>query len=107
MIIIRNLQELNNQRKTFNKAIYNMVELDTNIISNSFDNQSEDYGPAILIIDENEQEDIYQRYPILSSVEPEIEELIYKDEIEEIYRICYILTDSGFIVYVRKERKNV
>ena len=107
MIVIRNLQELKSQKSKVNKGIYNNVEIDSEIITNEFEYHSEEYGPAIIIIEENETKDIYQRYPILLDVEPEDYELVYEDESSRIYRTCYILTQSGFVVYVRKVKDNV
>lgn len=107
MIVIKNKKELINQKSKINSGLHNQVEFDVDIISNEFDNVSEEYGPLLLIINEDEQEEIKKKYPILSNLQPEEYELVYKDENEEIFRTCYILTEGGFIVYVRKELSNV
>ena len=104
--MIRNKQELENQKRKIKKGLYSILEIDAEIIT-SFDTQSDEYGPLILIVEEYEKQDIFKRYPVLLQVIPEDEELVYIDDNEEIYRVCYILSEAGFIVYLKRRRKNV
>ena len=74
------------------------------IIIGCFDSQSDEYGPLIVIINDNEQDEMIKRFKVLKDLEPEDSLLIYEDDKETYYRKVYILTDSGFVVYVRKEK---
>ena len=105
MLVIRNQNELRNQEsKIKEESIKSSLEVDVKIITDCYDSQSEEYGPLIILIDEDEQQTMEEKYPIIKQLEPEDYDTIFEDEEVIIQRTCYILTDAGFIVYIRRKK---
>ena len=105
MIVIRNLNELRSQEsKIKEESVKSSLEIDIKIITDCYDSQSEEYGPLIILINEDEQQTMEEKYPIIKQLEPEDYYTIFEDEDVIIQRTCYILTDAGFIVYVRRKK---
>ena len=104
MLIIKNQEELERVKSNFNKVVQKSLELDIEIITTEFSSQSEEYGPLIIVINEDEIKDMLTKFKVLKNIEHEEIEVIYMDEETVIVRTAYILTDAGFIVYIIKER---
>ena len=105
MIVIRNQNELKSQRnKIKEESVLDSLEIDIRIITECYDSQSDEYGPLIILINEDEQQEMEEKDPIIKQLEPEEYCSIYEDEKTLIERTCYILTDAGFIVYVRRKK---
>ena len=107
MLVIRNKQELERESKKIQKELMSSIELDIDTIETSYDSQSEQYGPLVVVMDEDERDELIKRYPIIEDLDAEIEMLVLKDTTQCVFRICYLLTDAGFIVYERRKSKNV
>ena len=44
------------------------------------------------------------KYPLIKQLEPEDYIKIYEDDKVLIERTCYILTDAGYIVYIKRKK---
>lgn len=106
MLVIRNHQDLNALRKQVERAIHSSLELDVDVLETQFNDYANDKS-RIVLINENELGTLHMRYPIIDSTIPEDDELIYQDGDEVIVRRCYIIGESGFIIYIRKGRRYV
>ena len=104
MLIIKNQEDLERVKSSFNKAVLKSLELDVEIITTEFNQQSDEYGPLIIVINEDEISDMLRKFKVLRNIEHEEIEVIYMDETVVYSRTAYILTDAGFIVYIKKER---
>lgn len=104
MLIIKNQEDLERVKSSFNKAVLKSLELDVEIITTEFNQQSDEYGPLIIVINEDEISDMLRKFKVLRNMEHEEIEVIYMDEKIVYSRTAYILTDAGFIVYIKKER---
>ena len=104
MQVIRNRNELKNLHNSIgNETIYSSLDIDVNALE-EFSSQSEGYGPFIILINDGEQKEMEDKYPIIKQIEPEDYDTIYEDEKVKIERTCYILTDAGFIVYIKRKK---
>lgn len=104
MKVIRNREELKRETNNLPKAVLDSVEADIKIIEEYYEAPSDEYGPLVVLIDENEQQKMEDVYPLIKQLEPEEFAPIYEDEKVLIERTCYILTDAGYIVYVRRKK---
>lgn len=104
MLIIKNQEELEKVKNKFNRAVQKSLELDVEIITTEYSKQSDEYGPLIIVINEDEIGNMLKKYKVLKNVEHEEIEVIYMDETVVYSRTAYILTDAGFVVYIKKER---
>ena len=105
MKVVKNREELRNLHSEISiQAVYSSLEVDIDTIEECFESQSDEYGPLIILIDENEQKDMEEKYPLIKQIEPEDYITIYEDDIVIIERTCYTLTDSGYIVYIKRKK---
>ena len=104
MLVLKNRSEVNSLKRKFPKSIMMSLEEDINIIENEYEVQSDTYGPLIIMIDEGEETAMVEKYNVLKNLVHEELEVRYMDEKEIYYRTVYLLTDSGFVVYIRKEK---
>ena len=105
MKVVKNREELRNLHSEISiQAVYSSLEVDIDTIEECFESQSDEYGPLIILIDENEQKDMEEKYPLIKQIEPEDYITIYEDDKVIIERTCYILTDSGYIVYIKRKK---
>ena len=104
MEVVKNRNDLNRLHNQINDELFASITLDVKMIEEYFDSQSDEYGPLVIIINENEQEKMEEKYPIIKKIEPEDYVSIFEDENIKIERTCYILTDAGFIVYVTRKK---
>ena len=105
MIVIRNQQELKNQNKQIKTEIFNSLEMDVEIIEENYTTISEEYGPLIIVIDEREESEMFNKFPIIKKLVAEDALIVFEDESEMIERVCYLLNDEGFIVYIRRKKE--
>lgn len=104
MKVIRNREELKREANNLPESVRVSLETDIQIIEDCYEEQSEEYGPLIILINENEQKLMEKQYPIIKKLVPEDYYPIYEGEGVLIERTCYILTDAGFIVYVKRKK---
>lgn len=104
MKVVRNREELKNlHSEIINESVYASLDLDIDALE-EYPSQSEEYGPLIIIIDEDEQTTMEDTYPLIKQLEPEDYITIYEDGKVKIERTCYILTDAGYIVYITRKK---
>ena len=104
MLVIRNRNELKNQQKAINnETLYNSLSIDVDVLE-EYPSQSEEYGPLIMMINDGEQNEMEDRYPIIKQLEPEDYVKIYEDDQNLVERTCYVLNDEGFIVYIVRKK---
>ena len=104
MLVIRNQNELKNQQKAINnEKLYASLSIDADVLE-EYPSQSEEYGPLIIMINDGEQNEMEDKYPIIKQLEPEDYLTIYEDEEKLIERTCYVLNDEGFIVYIVRKK---
>ena len=104
MKVVKNREELRNLHDELNnEKVYESLDFDVDILE-EYPSQSDEYGPLIILIDETEQKAMGDKYPLIKELEPEDYIKIYEDDNILIERTCYILTDSGYIVYINRKK---
>ena len=105
MKVVKNREELRNlHSEIYNETVFASLELDINMIEEYYPNQSDEYGPLIILINDNESEDMERQYPLIKELEPEQFIKVFEDDTVIIERTCYILTDAGYIVYIKRKK---
>ena len=103
MIIIKSQKELQVNLNRINKNIIDSVKFDIETIENNYEEINVNYGPYVVLVNEDEEDTLLTRFPYLDYVESEGEEVIYKNQNIEIVRDVYLISEYGLIIY--KERK--
>ena len=104
MKVVKNREELRNLHDELNnEGVYVSLDFDVDILE-EYPSQSDEYGPLIILIEETEQKDMEDKYPLIKQLEPEDYIKIYEDDKVLIERTCYILTDAGYIVYIKRKK---
>lgn len=105
MKVIKKREELRNlHSEIINETVFASLELDINTIEEYYENQSDEYGPLIIFINDGEQKEMEDAYPLIKQLEPEDFIKIYEDDKVIVERTCYILTDGGYIVYIKRKK---
>ena len=107
MIVIKNREDLKREASNFPSDVAESIEFDVKIIEDNYDYQSDEYGPLIIVIDENEYDKMFERFPVITTTVAEDYYKIYEDENILVERTCYIISDEGFAVYVFRKKNNV
>ena len=102
MIIIKSQKELQVNLNRINKSIIDSVKFDIETIENNYEEINVNYGPYVVLVNEDEEDALLTRFPYLDYVESEGEEVIYKNQHIEIVRDVYLISEYGLIIY--KER---
>lgn len=104
MKVVKNREELRNLHdEIINEAVYVSLDFDVDILE-EYQSQSDEYGPLIIMVDEDEESTMEDSYPLIKQLEPEDYITIYEDEKVKVERTCYILTDAGYIVYITRKK---
>ncbi len=113
MTILHNLRELERIASTLPKQIYDKAHRDLKTIEEEYppveEQQADLYGPIVVFCNQDEQEELLNKIPVIRQLETEVEErVIINDDIYYLMNL-YILTDSGIVVYMKctKENANV
>ena len=97
------IAELQVNLNRINKSIIDSVKFDIETIENNYEEINVNYGPYVVLVNEDEEDALLTRLPYLDYVKSEGEEVIYKNQHIEIVRDVYLISEYGLIIY--KERK--
>lgn len=103
MLVLRSVEDLKNNEDKVWKSASKEVKRDLQIIEECYEETSDKYGPMVILIEESEDEKMKERFPLITELETEGEDVISSEEECVIVRNLYLINDEGYVVYTRKK----
>ena len=104
MLILKNQENVRKHQSKFNKEIFESMLNDAKIIEEEYYEISEQYGPFIVYLGEDELETFSSLYPLVKQIDYEDELLVSENEEEKVVRRLYLVNDNGYVLYIVKNK---
>ena len=87
------------------KSLFKSVEIDVKTIETEYDNQSDLYGPLVVVMYKEDRESLYKMFPLIKELDTEDIETIEDTKNWCIKRELYLMGDNGYVVYIVNDKR--
>ena len=101
MLVIKNQEDLRKHQNKMPKSLFKSVEIDVKTIETEYDNQSDLYGPLVVVMYKEDRESLYKMFPLIKELDSEDIETIEDTKNWCIKRELYLMGDEGYVVYAK------
>lgn len=105
MLVIKNQEDLRKHQNKMPKSLFKSVEIDVKTIETEYNNQSDLYGPLIVVMYKEDRESLYKMFPLIKELDSEDIETIEDTKNWCIKRELYLMGDEGYVVYVVNDKR--
>ena len=105
MLVIKNQEDLRKHQNKMPKSLFKSVEIDVKTIETEYDNQSDLYGPLVVVMYKEDRESLYKMFPLIKELDSEDIETIEDTKNWCIKRELYLMGDEGYVVYVVNDKR--
>ena len=106
MILLKNQKDLEKVKNSLPKELHEPIGNDLKIIEEEMPKYDDEfvnkYGPIVVVYDEAEASQLFERMPIINQLESEYEDVVFCDGKTTITKRLFLMTETGIITYERR-----